>query len=71
MALQLECVAAADGMTTATPCPAGHIVVAVERPIPVLLDDWGSVAALSAAMVLTSFAAGLGAGWVTRMMEGR
>lgn len=68
--LNLECVASSDGSTVA-PCPTGSIVVAVERPTAALVDDWGALAALSAAGVITLFAAGLGVGWVIRLMEGK
>jgi len=41
-----------------------------QLPIVIGLDDFGSYAALSAALVITLFVAGLGAGWVVRMMKG-
>lgn len=54
------------------PCPAGHIVTTLDAELPVVigLDDFGSYAALSAALVITLFVSGLGVGWVVRMMKG-
>ncbi len=70
MTLVLECVASSDSSTVA-PCPTGSIVAAVERPAPALIEDWGALAALSAAGVIILFATGLGVGWVIRLMEGK
>jgi hypothetical protein len=70
VSVNLECVASPDGSTVA-PCPTGSIVVAVERPVAALIDDWGALAGLSAAGVIVLFATGLGVGWVIRLMEGK
>ena len=45
-------------------------VLDAQLPVVIGLDDFGSYAALSASLVITLFVAGLGAGWVVRMMKG-
>lgn len=69
MTLQLECAVSGDG-STVSPCPTGYTVVAIERVQPDLIEDWGVIASISAGVVITLFATGLGVGWVIRMMKG-
>lgn len=70
--LLLRCVPDPVGGPGTPPCPAGQVVTTLDAQLPIVigLDDFGSYAALSAALVITLFATGLGAGWVVRMMKG-
>lgn len=70
--LLLRCVPDPQGGPGTPPCPAGYVTTTLDAQLPTIVspDDFGSYAALSAALVITLFATGLGAGWVVRMMKG-
>lgn len=70
--LLLRCVPDPNQGPGTPPCPAGHVVTTLDAQLPIVvsMDDFGTYAALSAALILTLFVTGLGLGWVIGLMKG-
>jgi hypothetical protein len=70
--LLLRCVPDPANGPGTPPCPAGQVVTTLDTQLPILVtpDEFGTYAALSAALILTLFVTGLGIGWVISWMKG-